>query len=107
MTNQEKKMIQYFEKELSFLSDCDPNQYDDLEVLHKDVLAAANCSIAISQIKIADALDTIACHMVQVDNWLEGIVDRLEHINTPISDRLTQMEVHLGFICETLNKKEG
>ena len=91
MTNQEKKMIQYFEKELSFLSDCDPNQYDDLEVLHKDVLAAANCSIAISQIKIADALDTIACHMVQVDSWPAGIVDRLEQTNTAID----QVQLHL------------
>ena len=79
MTNQEKKMIQYFEKELSFLSDCDPNQYDDLEVLHKDVLAAANCSISISQIKslVDHIAHVIRCVSLPCEKFNIPVIHRL------------------------------
>jgi len=96
MTQQEKALIKFFEKELSFLSSLNPDNYDDLEVLHKDVLQAANCSIAISQMKIADALDTVACHICQVDGWLEGVSEELGKINASLDQIDTTLTTQLG-----------
>tara|TARA_R100000329_G_scaffold146435_1_gene132945 strand:- start:1909 stop:2139 length:231 start_codon:yes stop_codon:yes gene_type:complete len=66
----------FFASELLLqISGIDTDNVDDFEIHNNDVKSAALCSIALSQMQIAE--------------------------------RLVQIDIHLGDIAETLNKKEG